>query len=110
MDEKDLKRLIESRYDSVRAFALENDIPYTTMRSILERGVMNARAETIFKICDILGINPESFADKKPDWREKVVMFDGKPLSDDDVKKIEQIIRLSIEVTGDEDWWAFKRI
>lgn len=35
--------------------------------------------------------------------REKVVMFDGKPLSDDDVKKIEQIIRLSIEVTGDED-------
>lgn len=35
--------------------------------------------------------------------REKVVMFDGKPLSDDDVKKIEQIIRLSIEVMGDED-------
>ena len=30
-------------------------------------------------------------------------MFDGKPLSDDDVKKIEQIIRLSIEVMGDED-------
>lgn len=30
-------------------------------------------------------------------------MFDGKPLSDDDVKKIEQIIRLSIEVAGDED-------
>ena len=42
--------------------------------------------------------------------REKVVMFDGKPLSDDDVKKIEQIIKLSIEVMGDEDWWAFKRI
>ena len=47
--------------------------------------------------------------------REKVVMFDGKPLSDDDVKKIEQIIRLSIEVMGDEvmgdeDWWAFKKI
>ncbi|MCY7184129.1 helix-turn-helix domain-containing protein [Streptococcus gallolyticus] len=35
--------------------------------------------------------------------REKVVMFDGKPLSDDDVEKIEQIIRLSIEVMGDED-------
>lgn len=42
--------------------------------------------------------------------REKVVMFDGKPLSDDDVEKIEQIIRLSIEVMGDEDWWAFKRV
>ena len=48
MDEKDLKRIIESRYNSVRAFALENNIPYTTMRSILERGVMNVKAETIF--------------------------------------------------------------
>ena len=107
MDEKDLKRIIESRYNSVRAFALENDIPYTTMRSILERGVMNAKAETIFKICDILGINPESFADKKSDLqpsvdlsnlREKVVMFDGKPLSDDDVKKIEQIIPFKMKI------------
>ncbi|SUP04964.1 Uncharacterised protein [Streptococcus pyogenes] len=26
MDEKDLKRIIESRYNSVRAFAIENDI------------------------------------------------------------------------------------
>ena len=35
--------------------------------------------------------------------REKVVLFDGKPLSDKDVQKIEQIIKLSIEVMGDED-------
>ena len=112
MNEKDLKRLIESRYNSVRAFALENDIPYTTMRSILERGVMNAKAETIFKICDILGINPESFAEKTTDWqtsidlsnlRENVVLFDGKPLSDDDVNKIAQIIELSLGVTGKDD-------
>lgn len=112
MDEKDLKRIIESRYNSVRAFAIENDIPYTTMRSILERGVMNAKAETIFKICDALGINPESFAEEKSDWqstidlsnlRERVVMFDGKPLSDDDVKKIEAIIKLSLGVGNGED-------
>ncbi|WP_159583503.1 helix-turn-helix transcriptional regulator [Streptococcus halichoeri] len=72
MDEKDLKRIIESRYNSVRAFAIENDIPYTTMRSILERGVMNAKAETIFKICDILGINPESFASNKKKHELKI--------------------------------------
>ncbi|HFR3181115.1 TPA: helix-turn-helix transcriptional regulator [Streptococcus suis] len=31
------------------------------MRSILERGVLNAKAETIFKICSILKIRPEAF-------------------------------------------------
>ncbi|WP_240332500.1 helix-turn-helix transcriptional regulator [Granulicatella sp. zg-ZJ] len=61
MNEAELKRIIEYRYNSLRAFAIENDIPYTTIRSILERGVMNAKAETVFKICSILGIKPEVF-------------------------------------------------
>lgn len=37
------------------------------------------------------------------DLRNSVVLFDGKPLSDDDVYKIEQIIKLSIGVSGSED-------
>ena len=61
MTEAELKQLIENKYGSVRAFAVGNDIPYTTMRSILERGVLNAKAETIFKICSILKIRPEAF-------------------------------------------------
>lgn len=35
--------------------------------------------------------------------RERVVMFDGKPLSDEDVKKIEAIIKLSLRVGNSED-------
>ena len=31
--------------------------------------------------------------------RERVVLFDGKPLSDEDVDKIAQIIKLSLEVS-----------
>ncbi len=61
MNEETLKNIIEERYGSVRAFALENDIPYTTMRSILERGILNAKADTIFKIGKILGIKLEDF-------------------------------------------------
>lgn len=37
------------------------------------------------------------------DLRNSVVLFDGKPLSDDDVYKIEQIIKLSIGVTASEN-------
>lgn len=61
MNEQTLKAMIEKRYGSVRAFALENDIPYTTMRSILERGILNSKAHTIFKIGKILGIQLEEF-------------------------------------------------
>lgn len=35
--------------------------------------------------------------------REKIVLFDGKPLSDDDVDKIAQIIKLSLGVTDIEN-------
>ncbi|MGT2753911.1 DUF1846 domain-containing protein [Streptococcus ovis] len=61
MNEETLKAMIEERYGSVRAFSLENDIPYTTMRSILERGILNSKADTIFKIGKILGIKLEEF-------------------------------------------------
>lgn len=35
--------------------------------------------------------------------RDNIVLFDGKPLSDDDVNKIAQIIELSLGVTGSDD-------
>ena len=35
--------------------------------------------------------------------RERVVLFDGKPLSDDDVDKIAQIIKLSLGVSDIEN-------
>lgn len=38
--------------------------------------------------------------------RERVVLFDGKPLSDDDVDKIAQIIKLSLGVSDIESEWV----
>lgn len=35
--------------------------------------------------------------------RDNIVLFDGKPLSDDDVNKIAQIIELSLGVTGSDN-------
>lgn len=37
------------------------------------------------------------------DLRNNIVLFDGKPLSDDDVIKIEQIIKLSLGMKQNED-------
>lgn len=49
--EERIKELIIAKYGNVRAFATESGISYTTVRSILERGIMNAKAENVFKIC-----------------------------------------------------------
>ena len=38
--------------------------------------------------------------------RERVVLFDGKPLSDEDVDKIAQIIKLSLGVSDIESEWV----
>ena len=42
--------------------------------------------------------------------RNEVVLFDGKPLSDEDVDRIAKIIELSLEVEGNEDRWFTKFI
>lgn len=54
--EKYLKNLIEAKYGNVRAFSEHIKLPYTTVRSILSRGLINAKMGNIIKICDGLSI------------------------------------------------------
>lgn len=60
--ESKIKELIELKSDSVRAFSIEADVPYTTLRSILERGIMKANVENVFKIAKHLNMKPEQLA------------------------------------------------
>lgn len=57
--EEYLKDLIEIKYGNVNSFSEHAGLKYTTVRSILERGVLNAKVENVIKICDALGIKPE---------------------------------------------------
>lgn len=103
--EERIKELIIAKYGNVRAFATESGISYTTVRSILERGIMNAKAENVFKICHLLGISPDTVADwgisneQQPTNSHDIdsiidnaMMFDGKPLTDSDKRAIRGII------------------
>ena len=60
--EDQLKSIILSKYKSVRAFCLEAGVPYTTVDSILKRGIRNAGVNTIIKIFRILELDVESVA------------------------------------------------
>ncbi|MCR5719547.1 MAG: helix-turn-helix domain-containing protein [Lachnospiraceae bacterium] len=53
-----LKKEILRSYRSVRKFALEMGIPYSTLVTALERGIDGMGYGTVIKICDKLGLNP----------------------------------------------------
>ncbi|HEL1590604.1 TPA: helix-turn-helix transcriptional regulator [Streptococcus suis] len=113
MNEIELKRLIENKYGSVRAFSIENEIPYTTMRSILERGVLNAKAETIFKICSILKIRPEAFGFLLPELSTTAPNSLVEQISDKVVQLTEpnqkSVLRYSSELLDKQNTVAYSK-
>ncbi len=59
--EKGIKKIIENKFGNVKYFSEEIDLPYTTVRSILERGVLNAKVENVIKIAEGLDMDPKEF-------------------------------------------------
>ena len=49
-----LKREILSQYKSVRQFAIEMQIPYSTLVTALDRGIEGMAYGTVIKMCDKL--------------------------------------------------------
>ena len=58
---KILKKEILSQYKSIRQFALEMGIPYSTLVTALERGIEGMAYGTVIRICDKLNLNPVTF-------------------------------------------------
>ena len=57
-----LKGVILSRYKSIRQFAVEMNIPYSTLITALERGVDGMAYSTVIRICEALSLNPLDFS------------------------------------------------
>lgn len=57
-----LKHEILRQYRSVRAFALDVEIPYSTLVTALERGIEGMAYDTVIRICDKLCLNPVDFS------------------------------------------------
>lgn len=53
-----LRNLILDRYTSLRRFAIESDIPYSTLMTILSRDIGGASFDVVIRICKKLGIDP----------------------------------------------------
>lgn len=61
--ESNLKELIIKRYGSLKKFCEIIDMPWTTLDSILKRGVSNSNISNVLKITKELDINTEKLVD-----------------------------------------------
>jgi len=57
-----LKGVILSRYKSIRQFSVAMNIPYSTLITVLERGVDGMAYNTVIRICEALSLNPLDFS------------------------------------------------
>ena len=69
--EMELKELILEKYGSLAEFCKKIDLPWTTLDSILKRGVGKANIKNILKITAELGIDVERLVDGKIVFKEQ---------------------------------------
>ena len=61
--ESNLKELIINNYGSLKKFSESINMPWTTLDSILKRGVANSNISNVLKITKALNINAEKLVD-----------------------------------------------
>ena len=65
MIENKIKDIIIEKYGSVKRFANKIDVPYTTIDTILKRGMLNSNVLNVIKICKELDIDVDELANNK---------------------------------------------
>lgn len=57
--EQRLRNLILDKFISLRSFSKAADIPYSSLTTILNRGIAGASFDAVMKICRTLEIDPK---------------------------------------------------
>ena len=122
--EDQLKEYILNRYKSIREFTIAVDMSYSTVDSILKRGVGNSSVSNVIKICKVLGISVDELANgkitpvrsyQKPtekifevkdileDVKDQLIhsnglTFDGKPADKDSIESIVGAMDIGVEI------------
>ena len=73
-----LRKEILKQYRSIRQFAMEMNIPYSTLVTALDRGIEGMAYGTVIKICDKLGLNPVHFTPLEGDTALETQLLEGK--------------------------------
>lgn len=118
--EEKLRELILSRYKSILDFTDASHLKYSTVMSILNRGVLNASVSNVIALCAALGISADALADgnivytmKRDDNPESIetafavlsdklrgneFTYDGQPLSEAESESLRNMLEISLEI------------
>ena len=90
MYEEKLKNLIIEKYGSVRQFAFKINIPYTTVDSILKRGIDNSNVGNVIKICKALNISVDALLDNKEVMTTNDIIKDNNLIDNKSINELDQ--------------------
>lgn len=70
MIENKIKQIIIEKYGSVKRFSDKIGIPYTTIDTILKRGLKNSNVLNVLKMCNELNLDINELANNKIVFRK----------------------------------------
>ena len=88
-----LKALINDRYGSLNKFCEKIDMPWTTLDSILKRGIAKSNITNVLKITSELSIDTESLVAGEIISNRPMTLaahFDGEEYTEDELEEIKQ--------------------
>ncbi len=93
--ESNLKALIIQKYGSLKKFTEIIDMPWTTLDSILKRGIANSNITNVLKITRELNLDAEKLVDGEickniPTPTTLAAHFDGDEYTEDELDEIKQ--------------------
>lgn len=80
-----IEKLIKENSPNKKAFAASIDMPYTTLRSMLERGIGNASIDNVIKVCKGLNITTDEL--EKMANGEQIDKAQLSPKNEKDIQK-----------------------
>ncbi len=89
--EDQLKQEILTRYKSIREFSAMTEIPYSTVDSVLKRGIKNSGINTVLKIFSFLDIDVESIPSGKLKHINRLEETKKSPSTDESAPREDEI-------------------
>lgn len=87
-------KVIEDKGYNVMSLSKASGVPYTTIRSMVERDLSNASIDNVLKICSVLGIKAEVFEDMDSYFNNQpetiAAHHDGEEWTDEELETIEK--------------------
>lgn len=96
--ESKLKTLIIEKYGSLKKFSEAIDMPWTTLDSILKRGVANSNITNVLKITKELNLNAEKLVDGEIveniiEQNTRAAHLEGKDFTEEQWSRIESFAK-----------------